>query len=154
MASAPFGSFLLIGDVAQGKTHLLMAQYRAQIDARRFDNQIVTDVTLARWMRQSVLDPTSKPPLSLEELQERRTFWLGLDDLGKAKASAFMRTTLFELVNLCYTQQFGLTVTSNLGLEQLMHWIDGQGEEYTGHGAGVVRRLEDMCTVIDLFPER
>lgn len=149
MVANPAGSYLLTGQVNEGKTHLLMAQYRELVRARRFDVVLVTDVEFARWARKSVGDETFRPPLSLDDLEKMKTFHLFLDDLGKSKCSQFLRAMLFELVNLCYVKNAGITVTTNLSIEALANWVDGREEEYTGHGDGVVRRLEDICEVVE-----
>ena len=66
-------------------------------------------------------------------------FW---DDIDKLKPTDFKTEVLFDLVDGLYRRKHGLTVTSNYSMQDLI-------ERERLHPA-VVRRLDDMCRVIEL----
>ena len=66
-------------------------------------------------------------------------FW---DDIDKLKPTDFKTEVLFDLVDTLYRQTHCLTVTSNYSLRDLI-------EQERMHPA-IVRRLDDMCTVVEL----
>ena len=66
-------------------------------------------------------------------------FW---DDIDKLKPTDFKTEVLFDLVDNLYRQKHGLTATSNYSMQDLI-------DRERLHPA-IVRRLDDMCRVIDL----
>ncbi len=66
-------------------------------------------------------------------------FW---DDIDKLKPTDFKTEVLFELVDALCRHKHGLTVTANYSLQDLV-------ERKRMHPA-IVRRLDDMCRVIQI----
>jgi DNA replication protein DnaC len=66
-------------------------------------------------------------------------FW---DDIDKIKPTEFKAEVLFELVDSLYRRKHGLTITANYSLHDLV-------ARDRMHQA-IVRRLDDMCKVIQL----
>ena len=66
-------------------------------------------------------------------------FW---DDIDKLKLTDFKTEVLFDLVDSLYRQKHGLTVTGNYSMRDLV--------EHERMHPAIVRRLDDMCRVIEL----
>ncbi len=66
-------------------------------------------------------------------------FW---DDIDKLKMTDFKTEVLFDLVDSLYRQKHGLTVTSNYSMRDLV--------EHERMHPAIVRRLDDMCRVIEI----
>ena len=64
-------------------------------------------------------------------------FW---DDADKFKLTEFKAEAIYTLIDNLYRRQVGLTVTSNLSLNDLTDKV----------GPAVVRRIDDMCEVLEL----
>ena len=137
-----------------GKTHLLIAQYRALTEAGFYSSILVREVDLIRDLQSSQYhfgEPGSPypqtPRFSLERMQDRDYTHIFLDDLGKTPVTRDRAYQLFALFDLIYLRKWGLTATSNYSLTDLMsRWH----EEYAQM---IVRRLQDVCQPIYMFEE-
>jgi DNA replication protein DnaC len=66
-------------------------------------------------------------------------FW---DDVDKLKLTDFKTEMLFDLVDTLYRQKQGLTVTGNYSMRDLV--------ECERLHPAIVRRLDDMCRVVEV----
>ena len=83
-----------------------------------------------------------------EAMNKRRiiknTPCLIIDDLGAEKATDWTKQTLFDILNYRYNEELQTIITSNFSLEELKKRLS----EY--EGARIIRRIKEMCEVIEL----
>jgi DNA replication protein DnaC len=135
------GSFYLTGHYGSGKTHLYYAQYREMAIAGKTRCHVRTTRELVEELKRIELDREFDSPVmaAAYSCEPYHLFW---DDIDKIKPTDFKTEVLFELVDALYRQKHGLTVTANYSLQDLV-------ERERLHPA-IVRRLDDMCRVIQL----
>ena len=141
MRSLPEGSWYLTGHYGSGKTHLFYAQYREMAVAGKTRCHVRTTRELVEELKRMELDSEFVSPVmaAAYACAPYHLFW---DDIDKLKPTDFKTEVLFELVDALYRQKHGLTVTANYSLQDLV-------ERERMHPA-IVRRLDDMCRVIQL----
>ena len=141
MRSAPEGSWYITGHYGSGKTYLFYAQYREMAAAGRTRCHVRTTRDLIEELKKMELESAFVSPVmaAADACAPYHLFW---DDIDKLKLTEFKTEVLFELVDALYRRKHGLTVTSNLSLQDLM-------ERERMHPA-IVRRLDDMCRVIQI----
>jgi DNA replication protein DnaC len=141
LRGAPDGSWYMTGDYGSGKTHLLYAQYRAVAATGKTRCHVRTSRELVEELRRAELDDEfTSPVMAAASSPERyHLFW---DDIEKLKPTDFKTEVLFELVDTLYRQMHRLTVTGNYSLQDLV-------DRERMHPA-IVRRLDDMCRVIEI----
>jgi DNA replication protein DnaC len=132
-------SYLFYGMFGKGKTHLLYAQYRAITEAGYFHTKFIREVDLIIDMQRQAYEREYTPKLSLETLKQKSDFHLFIDDLGKTPLSEDRTYQLFNLLDLIYTNNFKLSITTNFGMDALESRFD---QEIAG---GVVRRIQEIC---------
>lgn len=135
----PQGNLFLWGGYGRGKTHLSAAQYRMLVEAGkpcawRSMGELLEELRLA-----SIRDETSRV---IQSVRYSESFHLFVDDLDKFKSTEFKHEVLFELFDLIYRRNLGVTVTSNYGLRFLI-------ETERVHPA-IVRRLDDLCQAVEV----
>jgi DNA replication protein DnaC len=137
----PSGSFYLTGSYGSGKTHLLYALYREIVLTGKTGCHVRTTRGLVEELRRAEFDDDFVSPVLAAALKPEpyHLFW---DDIDKLKTTEFKTEVLFDLADTMYSQNHGLTVTSNYSLRDLI-------ERERMHPA-IVRRLDDMCRVVDL----
>lgn len=74
----------------------------------------------------------------------KNTPCLIIDDLGAEKATDWTKQTLFDILNHRYNEELQTIITSNFSLEELRKRLS----EY--EGARIIRRIKEMCEVIEL----
>ncbi len=131
------GNFYLCGDYGVGKTHLLVSQYRELCLDRACEFR--STHALMEEMRQAEFKEES---LIFQRIDGSESFHLFWDDIDKLRLTDFRREMIFHLVDLLYRRKQGLSITSNLTLKELVD------EDIIP--SGVVRRIDDMCTVVSL----
>ncbi len=141
MKAAPDGSWYMTGRYGSGKTHLLYAQYRAIVTAGRTRCHVRCSRELVEELRREELEDDFVSPVmaAASGSEPYHLFW---DDIDKLKPTDFKTEVLFELVDTLYRQKHGVTVTGNYSLRDLV-------ERERMHPA-IVRRLDDMCQVIEI----
>jgi DNA replication protein DnaC len=141
MRRDPSGSYYLNGSYGSGKTHLLYAQYRGMVLAGKVQCHVRTTRELVEELRRAEFDNDFVSPViaAAEKPEPYHLFW---DDVDKLKPTDFKTEVLFDLVDNLYRQKHGLTITSNYSMRDLI-------ERERMHPA-IVRRLDDMCTVVEL----
>lgn len=146
--SNPNGSYLLNGLYSRGKTHLLIAQYRAlAIAGQRC--VLRTARGLIEELRKTEVpadgkQPEESPVLQLVNLSTDGHLFI--DDIDKAPArSGFRLEMLFDLFDTIKRRQLALTVTSNMP----MFAKDGK-DLRSILGDPVVSRLHTICTEIQI----
>jgi DNA replication protein DnaC len=153
MLANPSGNFFLWGDYSAGKTHLLAAQLN-WILRKRF---VVGDPG-AEWLSELELAQQQRSQwgsgsevaarrVDIPGLAMRKRLHFFLDDLGKAKASDFLRQELSFLLDMLFkgprvkgAHEFGLSVSANEPIEAL-----ADDERI---GGAVMTRIDSMCEVI------
>ncbi len=141
MSGLPDGSWYLTGHYGSGKTHLFYAQYREMAVAGKTRCHARTTRELVEELKRMELDGRFLSPVmaAAYACAPYHLFW---DDIDKLKPTDFKTEVFFELVDVLYRQKHGLTVTANYSLQDLV-------ERERMHPA-IVRRLDDMCKVIQL----
>ncbi len=147
MLKNPRANYFIWGDYSAGKTHLLAAQYDHVLNEDYLlGNPGVawaSELELAKDLRtQFSGDEDYIPRIDLLELAGRPKLHFFLDDLGKAKATEFLRQELLFLVDMLFRNGFGLSVTANEPLEALA--------DDDRIGGAVVRRIDDMCELLHI----
>jgi DNA replication protein DnaC len=141
MKSLPDGSWYLTGHYESGKTHLFYAQYREMATADKIHCHVRTTRELVGELKRMELENDFVSPViaAAYATPPYHLFW---DDIDKLKLTDFKTEVLFDLVDALYRRKYGLTVTANYSLQELV-------ERQRMHPA-IVRRLDDMCTVIQI----
>lgn len=141
MQEDPGGSFYLTGSYGSGKTHLLYAQYRQMVLAGKTRYHVRTTRELVEDLRQAEFDDSFVSPIisAASSSDPYHFFW---DDIDKLKPTDFRTEVLFNLVDSLYRRNYGLTVTSNYSMRDLV-------ERERLHPA-IVRRLDDMCRIVEV----
>lgn len=141
MREDPGGSFYLTGSYGSGKTHLLYAQYRQMVLAGKTRYHVRTTRELVEDLRQAEFDDSFVSPIisAASSSDPYHFFW---DDIDKLKPTDFRTEVLFNLVDSLYRRNYGLTVTSNYSMRDLV-------ERERLHPA-IVRRLDDMCRIVEV----
>jgi DNA replication protein DnaC len=139
---------LLLGAVGVGKTTIAAA---TAIDLMREDLQGPTPRWISTALTISQLSRSFDSP-EREDALKRLTSGRGpviLDDLDKARPSAFAAEQVFNAVDLCITHDSPLLVTTNLTPGQLAsHWP-------SPHGEAIASRLVGYCELHEITgPDR
>lgn len=137
---------MIYGDWTKGKTHLLVAQYRALTEQKFFNTMILKEIDLLSDIQKQSYYDEYEPVLSMEWLRRQEKFHLFIDDLGKVKLTEDRTFQLFRLMDLIYENCFGLTITTNFKMEVLE-------ERWESHGGGITRRIQDICKPISLYDQ-
>lgn len=135
----PESSYYLTGPYGSGKTHLLYAQYRLVAVAGRRCHVRSTRELVLELQRAELHEATSPVLAAAYAAQPYHFFW---DDIDKLKMTDFRYEVLFDLVDAIYRNTHSISITSNLGLRLL-----GSLERLP---PAILRRIDDMCTVIEL----
>jgi len=135
------GSFYLTGAYGNGKTHLLYAQYRELVTVGQVRCHVRTTRELVEELRRAEFDEDFVSPV-IAAASRRAPYHLFWDDIDKLKLTEFKTEVLFDLVDSLYRQKHGLTVTGNYSMRDLV--------EHERMHPAIVRRLDDMCKVIEL----
>lgn len=144
-------SYFLAGNFGKGKTHLLVAQYRALTEAGFFQTCFVREVDLLEDLQfQAYREDYTPRWISLKELEHKDYVHFFIDDLGKAKITEDRLYQLFRLVDLIYSKNFGLSLTTNYRINELEERWELVDET---NGGGIVRRLQDICHPISMFEQ-
>jgi DNA replication protein DnaC len=141
MQKDPCGSWYLTGAYRNGKTHLLYAQYRELVTAGQGRCHVRTTRELVEELRRAEFDEDFVSPV-ISAASRRTPYHLFWDDIDKLKMTDFKTEVLFDLVDSLYRQKHGLTVTGNYSMRDLV--------EYERMHPAIVRRLDDMCRVVEL----
>lgn len=145
----PTGSYFLKGFYQQGKTRLLVAQYRWMAEAGKrcillSAQELMEDLRKAEAPTEHGKEPYESPVLRMIDSADQAHLFV--DDIEKAPArSDFRAEALFGLLDRIKRRQLGLTVTSNLPLvsddeEDLRQKLTDQ----------VASRIDQICRLIDL----
>jgi DNA replication protein DnaC len=144
-------SYFLAGDFGKGKTHLLVAQYRAFTEAGFFQTCFVRERELLEDLQFQAYKEDYTPRLvSLKELERKDYVHFFIDDLGKTKITEDRLNQLFYLIDVIYSKNFGLSLTTNYRIKELEERWELVDET---NGGGIVRRLQDICQPISMFEQ-
>ncbi len=141
MQKDPGGSFYLTGAYGNGKTHLLYAQYREIVLSGKMRCHVRTTRELVEELRRAEFDVGFVSPV-LAAASKPTPYHLFWDDIDKLKVTDFKTEVLFDLVDSLYRQKHGLTATGNYSMGNLV--------EHERMHPAIVRRLDDMCKVIEV----
>jgi DNA replication protein DnaC len=145
----PHGSYFLTGYYRQGKTRLLVAQYRYLAEyGERCLLRTARDLMEELRRAEAPTEP-GKPQFEsavLQMVNQAETGHLFVDDIEKAPArSDFRAESLFGLLDTMKRREIRLTYTSNLPL------ISRNGDDLRAKLTDqVVSRLDKLCQPIDL----
>jgi DNA replication protein DnaC len=140
----PHGSFFFTGKYSHGKTHLMIAQYRhlALAGGRcilRSARDLMEELRKAEAPADSNREVFESPVLQMVNLAPAGHLFI--DDIEKAGArSEFRAEMIFDLLDTIKRRQLGITVTSNLPLQDLAPKI----------GDAATARLHRLCREIEL----
>jgi DNA replication protein DnaC len=141
MQKDPAGSWYLTGAYGNGKTHLLYAQYQEIVISGKMRCHVRTTRELVEELRRAEFDEGFMLPV-LAAASKSVPYHLFWDDIDKLKMTDFKTEVLFDLVDSLYRQKHGLTVTGNYSMRDLV--------EHERMHPAIVRRLDDMCRVIEV----
>jgi DNA replication protein DnaC len=131
----------LFGEVGTGKTTLAMLVAKAALDAGR-SVAIYSMPRLLNEIRRTYDDASDSSYLQLlDRLAE--VDLLHVDDVGAERSSPWVLEQLYAIVNTRYEAERSMTVTTNLGLDELIEQI----------GERTVSRLKEMCEAIPIHGE-
>jgi DNA replication protein DnaC len=141
MRNLPEGSWYMTGHYGSGKTHLFYAQYHEMAVAGKARCHVRTTRELVEELKRMELENEFASPVmaAAYSCAPYHLFW---DDIDKLKPTDFKTEVLFELVDALYRRKHGLTVTANYSLQDLV--------EHERMHPAIVRRLDDMCRVIQI----
>ncbi|MFA5387692.1 MAG: hypothetical protein WC322_04920 [Candidatus Paceibacterota bacterium] len=150
--SNPTGSYFMHGNYGAGKTHLLVAQYRAMCLARipcqlRTARQLVAELTQAELPKERDRETFISPVLRM--VQESAQAHLFIDDIDKMDAARtdFRAEVLFDLLDTIKRRQLGVSITGNLPLVSK----GGSGRDMRQVLTDqVVSRIYRVCTEVKL----
>ncbi len=134
---------MIQGPYGSGKTHLLYAQYRENLHVYGDKNCLVrsTHELIKELQDEEIHGITSIVNAALKkEIIGAPLLHLFWDDADKMKVSDFRQEILFDLIDRIYKHEQAITLTSNLTLQELQEKLS----------PAIVRRLDDICTVISL----
>jgi DNA replication protein DnaC len=137
ISEKPDGSYLIIGPYANGKTHLMFAQFRNRMENKVNCYARTTYELIHELQRAELHDDRSE---ILTDLDNRKSFHLFWDDADKFKVTDWKMEALFSLVDGIYRNNLQLTITSNLNLLELQEKLS----------PAICRRIDDICTKIEL----
>jgi DNA replication protein DnaC len=137
----PGSSWYLTGAYGNGKTHLLYAQYREIVISGKVRCHVRTTRELVEELRRAELDQEFISPV-LAAASRPAPYHLFWDDIDKLKLTDFKTEVLFDLVDSLYRQKHGVTVSGNYSMWDLV--------EHERMHPAIVRRLDDMCRVIEV----
>lgn len=151
--SNPGGCYLICGPSGAGKSAVMWALYRwATLSGRPAIAMSLAD--LIEDYRRAEIAPYEDdyvPALSLSNLQAGGARWfIGIDDFHLARATRFAGETTYRLMNMIYSNQHQLVITSRRDKDDLeRHW-DKAGE---GRGVEIMRRVLEIkeATYLPMF---
>jgi DNA replication protein DnaC len=141
MQNEPGGSWYLTGAYGNRKTHLLYAQYREIVISGKVRCHVRATRELVEELRRAEFNEDFVSPVIAAALW-REPYHLFWDDIDKLKMTDFKTEVLFDLVDSLYRQKHGLTVTGNYSMRDPV--------EHERMHPAIVRRLDDMCRVIEV----
>lgn len=133
----PGSGFFIHGNYRSGKTHLAAAQYLALVSTHQCCVWRSIQELLAELRDAEVHDEMS--PV-LHRAKYAKQFHLFVDDIDKYKPTEWTAAALHDLFDMLYRRKLKCTITTNYPIDVLCDKIDG----------AVVRRIEDMCTVLEV----
>jgi DNA replication protein DnaC len=140
----PTGNFFFSGRFGSGKTFFMIAQYCDQVLSGgrcllRASRQIMDELRRSEMQNEPGAEPYISPVLiAANQALSFHLFW---DDIEKAPArSSFRAETVFDLLDTLKRRQLGITITSNLRLDELSASL----------GTAAATRIERLCRQVEL----
>lgn len=142
-------SFLLCGENGSGKSFFGWALYREAVLNERKVYAGPLSLLMEDFRRMEIARGDWQPTLTAARLrQSSERQFIFLDEFEKHRPSEFASEKLFEVIDAAYSFHHQLVITSNLRIPELKaHW---SREGYVW-GNSIVRRLEAMCILIEMF---
>jgi DNA replication protein DnaC len=142
--AAPQESYYMHGTYSVGKTHLMIAQYRAVALAGipcllRSSRQLADEMRKAEMSPPPGMEPCESPVIRM--LSGSRHCHLFVDDIEKTPARTdFRAEAAFHWLDLVKRHMHGLTMTGNLALQALTSVI----------GDAAVARIDQICEQVEV----
>jgi DNA replication protein DnaC len=152
----PNDSYLLAGKHGSGKSHFGWCLARYAIGQRRKLIHKNLEDLLNEYRAMEIPERNEDGSLkyfragvTAEDLQIKGArYCLFLQEFDKPKPSEYASKTLFNLIDAAYNYNQQVIITSNQKLDDLAsHW-SRYGAAY---GAGIARRIAEMCAVVEMF---
>lgn len=139
------GCFMFLGRVGCGKSLLSWMLYQRAVHQERPAIAILLSELLLQFRRYEC-GGDEMPAVTSEMLRDdRRRYFIFLDEFDKARPSEFASEQLFLLMDAIYTYHHQLVITSNLDKDALRdHWSKAS-EQY---GVSIMRRLLEVDGMI------
>ena len=119
----------------------LYAQYREIVISGKVRCHVRTTRELVEELRRAEFEDDFVSPV-IAAASRRAPYHLFWDDIDKLKLTDFKTEVLFDVVDSLYRQKHGMTITGNYSMRDLI-------ERERMHPA-IVRRLDDMCCVVEV----
>lgn len=148
----PNEKFAICGKYGCGKTHLLWALYRNQLESRRVYAGTLEEI-IAEHKAIFEANKTGAPVPSLsitpEKFRQRFTPWtLFIDDIDKETPTEFVSKILFALLDAACNFNHQIVFTTNLQPAALIQHFERGDARF---GGAIARRLLDNTKVIEMF---
>lgn len=152
MRENPNSNFAICGKYGSGKTHLLWALYRTQLERRRVFAGTLEQIVNEHKQRIETSNTGGFPaPLSIvpEKFRQKRTPWtLFIDDIDKETPTEFVSKILFALLDAVVSYEHQIVFTTNLHAEDLAQHFERADKRF---GGAIFRRLMDNTEIIEMF---
>ncbi len=148
----PNSNFAICGRYGSGKTHLLWALYRTQLESRRVFAGTLEQIVGEHKKRIEIEKRGDfPPPLSIvpEKFRQKSTPWtLFIDDIDKETPTEFVSKILFALLDAATSFQHQIVFSTNLHAEDLTEHFERADKRF---GGAIARRLMDNTEIIEMF---
>ncbi len=134
----------LHGSTGSGKSHLATVAARKTFNLPNWRGQIITTTPMEISRRLRACDGGAAEEEAIQDIINCKT--LVIEDIGVAKDTEFLISTMYEIINGRYQRYAGgLIVTSNLSLSELARKLNDDR---------VSSRISQMCKIFNFAGER
>jgi DNA replication protein DnaC len=156
MRAAPHDSYLFAGEHGTGKSHFGWCMARVALAARRRVVQLNLEDLLKEYRALEFPERNDdgilkyfKASVTADDLRAKGArYCVFLQEFDKPKPSEYASKELFNLIDAAYNYGHQLIITSNAKLDDLQsHW----SRFGAAYGAGIARRIAEMCSYIEMF---
>lgn len=141
LQAAPDTSLLLCGRVGCGKSLFGWLLYKRAVEDGRPAVALPLAELLSQFRRYECGDEKLPAVTSTDLREDKRRWFVFLDEFDKARATEFATEQLFLLMDAIYAGRHQLVVTSNLSKDALREHWSRASEQY---GTSIMRRMLEL----------